>query len=131
MLSCKRSQLSSEELAIAEKVMNTYIEEQWNSTKLQFNPWDYSRAEKQGILLAIFRATHVLTVLELKPSDMLDFCLDIESLYNDVPYHSFNHAVDVVVKLYYVLSDLQASAYLATYDIASLLIAGLCHDCGH
>ncbi|KAJ1822098.1 hypothetical protein LPJ60_002220 [Coemansia sp. RSA 2675] len=131
MLSCKRSQLSSEELTIAEKVMNTYIEEQWNSTKLQFNPWDYSRAEKQGILLAIFRATHVLTVLELKPSDMLDFCLDIESLYNDVPYHSFNHAVDVVVKLYYVLSDLQASAYLATYDIASLLIAGLCHDCGH
>ncbi|KAJ2017872.1 hypothetical protein IW146_008088 [Coemansia sp. RSA 922] len=111
--------------------MNSYIEEQWNSTKLEFNPWSYSRAEKQGILLAIFKATHVLTVLELLPSDMLDFCLDIESLYNDVPYHSFNHAVDVVVKLYYVLSDLQASAYLASYDIASLLIAGLCHDCGH
>ncbi|KAJ2607720.1 hypothetical protein GGF44_006448, partial [Coemansia sp. RSA 1694] len=111
--------------------MNSYIEEQWTSAKLQFNPWAHSRAEKQGILLSIFRATHVLTVLELSPSDMLDFCLDIESLYNDVPYHSFNHAVDVVVKLYYVLSDLQASAYLATYDIASLLIAGLCHDCGH
>ncbi|KAJ2890001.1 hypothetical protein IWW38_004374, partial [Coemansia aciculifera] len=108
MLSCKRSQLSAEELATAEKFMNSYIEEQWTSAKLQFNPWAYSRAEKQGILLAIFKTTHVLAVLELSPSDMLDFCLDIESLYNDVPYHSFNHAVDVVVKLYYVLSDLQA-----------------------
>ncbi|KAJ2747968.1 hypothetical protein GGI20_000055 [Coemansia sp. BCRC 34301] len=131
MLSCKRSQLSAEELATTEKFMNFYIEEQWTSVKLQFNPWAYSRAEKQGILLAIFKTTHVLAILELSPSDMLDFCLDIESLYNDVPYHSFNHAVDVVVKLYYVLTDLQASAYLATYDIASLLIAGLCHDCGH
>ncbi|KAJ2476718.1 hypothetical protein EV174_004836 [Coemansia sp. RSA 2320] len=111
--------------------MNSYLETSWSSTKLDFDPWSYSRAEKQGILLAIFKATHVLTVLGLAPSDMLEFCLDIESLYNNVPYHSFNHAVDVVVKLYYVLSDLQASAYLASYDIAALLIAGLCHDCGH
>ncbi|KAJ1966076.1 hypothetical protein GGI12_000341 [Dipsacomyces acuminosporus] len=111
--------------------MNTYVEEMWGSVGLDFDPWQHSRAEKQGILLAIFKNLHVLTVLELSPSDMLDFCLDIEMLYNDVPYHSFNHAVDVVVKLYYVLHNLQASSYLASYDIAVLLISGLCHDAGH
>ncbi|KAJ2719242.1 hypothetical protein GGI07_005332 [Coemansia sp. Benny D115] len=74
---------------------------------------------------------NVLTVLEISPSEMLEFCLDIESLYQDVPYHSFNHAIDVVVKLYYVLYDLHTAAYLASYDIAALLIAGLCHDSGH
>ncbi|KAI8324691.1 HD-domain/PDEase-like protein, partial [Martensiomyces pterosporus] len=111
--------------------MNTYLEERWSSVGLSFNPWEHSRAEQQGILLAIFKNLHVLTVLELTPSEMLDFCLDIEKLYKDVPYHSFNHAVDVVVKLYYVLHDLQASSYLASYDIAVLLISGLCHDAGH
>ncbi|KAJ2375630.1 hypothetical protein IW150_002441 [Coemansia sp. RSA 2607] len=75
--------------------------------------------------------SNVLANLELTPSEMLEFCLDIEALYKNVPYHSFNHALDVVVKLHYVLYDLQASAYLASYDIASLLIAGLCHDAGH
>ncbi|KAJ2205346.1 hypothetical protein EV180_007278, partial [Coemansia sp. RSA 518] len=105
--------------------MNSFLEEKWSLVGLGFNPWEYSRAEKQGILLAIFKALNVLTVLELSPSDMLEFCLDMESLYEDVPYHSFNHAIDVVVKLYYVLHDLQAASYLASYDIAALLISGL------
>ncbi|KAJ2868050.1 hypothetical protein GGI22_000913 [Coemansia erecta] len=111
--------------------MNSYIEEHWSSVGLGFNPWDYSRAEKHGILLAVFKNLNILAVLELPPSDVLDFCLDIEALYTDVPYHSFNHAIDVVVKLYYVLSDLQASSYLASYDIACLIISGICHDAGH
>ncbi|KAJ2557562.1 hypothetical protein EV175_001270 [Coemansia sp. RSA 1933] len=111
--------------------MNSYIEEHWSSVGRGFNPWDYSRAEKHGILLAIFKNLNILAVLELPPSDMLDFCLDIESLYTNVPYHSFNHAIDVVVKLYYVLNDLQASSYLASYDIACIIISGICHDAGH
>ncbi|KAJ2781776.1 hypothetical protein GGI15_003122 [Coemansia interrupta] len=131
MLSCKHNQLCTGELEIAEKVMNSYFDEEWCSVGLSFNPWEYSRAEKHGILLAIFKTTNVLAILELTPSEMLEFCLDIETLYKNVPYHSFNHALDVVFKLHYVLYDLQASAYLASYDIASLLIAGLCHDAGH
>ncbi|KAJ2617271.1 hypothetical protein H4S08_000372 [Coemansia sp. RSA 1365] len=111
--------------------MDSYIAEQWSTVSLAFNPWDYSRAEKLGIVLAVFKTHNVLSVLELDPSDMLEFILEMESLYNDVPYHSFNHAVDVVVKLHYMLYDLQAASYLATYDIAALLISGLCHDCGH
>ncbi|KAJ2609827.1 hypothetical protein EV177_004265 [Coemansia sp. RSA 1804] len=111
--------------------MNTYFEEAWSTVGLGFSPWDYSHAEKHGILLAIFKNLNILSVLELPPSDVLEFCLDIESLYAEVPYHSFNHALDVVVKLYYVLNNLQASAYLASYDIACLIISGLCHDAGH
>ncbi|KAJ1666999.1 hypothetical protein EV178_001719 [Coemansia sp. RSA 1646] len=111
--------------------MNSYFEEDWGSVGLNFNPWDYSHSEKHGILLAIFKNLNILTVLELSPSDMLEFCLDIETLYTEVPYHSFNHAIDVVVKLYYVLNNLQASAYLASYDIACLIIGGICHDAGH
>lgn len=107
------------------------MDNEWPSVKLDYNPWNHSRAENHGIVLGIFEAMHVMAVLELAPTDILEFNLDIESLYNSVPYHSFNHAIDVVVKLYYVLSDLQAASYLASYDIASLLISGLCHDCGH
>ncbi|ORX73912.1 HD-domain/PDEase-like protein [Linderina pennispora] len=131
MLCSKQNLLSEDELATVEEVMTTYFDEQWAQVGMDFDPWKYSHAEKLGILLGVFSKMHVLRVLELTPSEMLDFCLDIEALYNDVPYHSFNHAIDVVVKLYFVLNDLQASSYLASYDVAVLLISGLCHDAGH
>ncbi|KAJ1680118.1 hypothetical protein EV182_000642, partial [Spiromyces aspiralis] len=112
--------------------MLTYMSRNWPADGLEFDPWKYSRPELLGILLAIFDSTRVIDILGLEPGHMLSFILSIEKLYNpDVPYHSFYHAVDVVVKLFYVLHDINMVAYFTSYDTAALLIAGLCHDAGH
>ncbi|RKP40230.1 hypothetical protein BJ085DRAFT_5686, partial [Dimargaris cristalligena] len=81
--------------------------------------------------LAIFEHMDVMTTLNITDSQVLDFVLDVAAGYQTVPYHSFYHSVDVVVKLYYVLTTLCGERYLTSYDVAALLIAGLCHDIGH
>ncbi|KAJ1921551.1 hypothetical protein H4219_000588 [Mycoemilia scoparia] len=111
--------------------MLTYVSRFWESDSLSFDPWKYTRPKLLGILMAVFNECQVISVLGLEAGTMLDFILSIEKLYKDVPYHSFYHAVDVVVKLFYVLHDLNMDAYFTNYDVASLLIAGLCHDAGH
>ncbi|KAG1053361.1 hypothetical protein G6F43_004556 [Rhizopus delemar] len=57
--------------------------------------------------------------------------MDVEKGYNNNPYHSFYHAVDVVMVLCYLLESCELSRYLTSTETAILFIAALCHDIGH
>ncbi|KAI8982150.1 hypothetical protein BDF20DRAFT_798844, partial [Mycotypha africana] len=69
--------------------------------------------------------------LGITTSDFLDLLVDIEKGYNDNPYHSFYHAVDVAMVLYNMLEEYNMSEHLTRFDVAMLILAGLCHDIGH
>ncbi|KAI8389494.1 hypothetical protein BD560DRAFT_320114 [Blakeslea trispora] len=69
--------------------------------------------------------------LGITTSEFLDFLIDVEKGYQDNPYHSFYHAVDVTMVLYHLLVLYDMSKYLDQFDLAMLMIAGLCHDIGH
>jgi len=68
------------------------------------------------------------------------FVMEIESLYNDVPFHSFAHAshvtisanklVDVILKKEFFIENeaILSSNHLACF---SIVFAALCHDAGH
>lgn len=79
----------------------------------------------------MFAKLGVLSALDITPSTLLDFLIDVDTTYLNAPYHSFYHAVDIVTVLYYILTELEADQYLSNLDIAALLIAALCHDAGH
>ena len=79
----------------------------------------------------MFAKLGVLSALDITPSTLLDFFIDVDTTYLNAPYHSFYHAVDIVTVLYYILTELEADQYLSNLDIAALLIAALCHDAGH
>lgn len=96
-----------------------------------FNVLDYGRTELYGHLLGVFAKLGVLSALDITPSTLLDFLIDVDTTYLNAPYHSFYHAVDIVTVLYYILTELEADQYLSNLDIAALLIAALCHDAGH
>ncbi|KAJ1994659.1 hypothetical protein H4R33_000176 [Dimargaris cristalligena] len=131
MLLLRHNYLSSEDIITVEKTKLTYLVKKWPTVKLNFDAWVYSTPELYGIILAIFEHMDVMTTLNITDSQVLDFVLDVAAGYQTVPYHSFYHSVDVVVKLYYVLTTLCGERYLTSYDVAALLIAGLCHDIGH
>ncbi|KAJ1924385.1 hypothetical protein IWQ60_005227 [Tieghemiomyces parasiticus] len=131
MLLLKYNHLSSEDLIVVEKTMLSYLERRWPAVKLDFDAWEYSTPELYGIVLAMFSAMRVTRTLGITDSHLLDFIIDVAAGYQAVPYHSFYHSVDVVVKIFYVLDHLQGRRYLAPTDIAALLLAGLCHDVGH
>lgn len=98
---------------------------------MDFNVLDYGRTDVYGHLLGIFARLHVLDAINVTPSQLLDFFIDVDTTYLNAPYHSFYHAVDIVTVLYFMLHDLNAAQYLSDLDIATLLLAALCHDAGH
>lgn len=108
--------------------------------KISDNPYqhalDYSlhgksRSEVYGFIAGIFKRIGICQTLGTTTSDFLDLLIDIEREYNDNPYHSFYHAVDVAMVLYHMLEKYGMSEYLNRYDLAMLMLAALFHDIGH
>ncbi|KAI9470780.1 MAG: hypothetical protein EXX96DRAFT_597566 [Benjaminiella poitrasii] len=79
----------------------------------------------------MFTKLDILETLNLTHSQLLDFLIDVQETYQDTPYHSFYHAVDIIVVLYYIIIHLEAKKYLTDMDISLLFMAAVCHDAGH
>lgn len=89
------------------------------------------RGEVYGFTAGIFKRIEIYQTLSITISDFIDLLVDIEKGYNDNPYHSFYHAVDVTLVLYHMLEMYDMKRYLNRYDLAMLMLAALCHDLRH
>jgi HD-GYP domain-containing protein (c-di-GMP phosphodiesterase class II) len=98
---------------------------------LEYSLLNKTRGEVYGFIAGIFKRMEVFQTLGITTSDFLDFLIDIEKGYNDNPYHSFYHAVDVTMVLYHMMEQYDMSQYLTRVDLAMTMIAALCHDIGH
>jgi len=65
------------------------------------------------------------------PETFHKFQAAIISTYNDLPYHNYKHAVDVMHTVFRLLSITHGEKWLSTIDQFAVLIAALCHDLGH
>lgn len=65
--------------------------------------------------------------------NILKFIAEIRSTYNDVPYHTFQHATDVCFVTYYMFTELRSNNYLkySRLEVIAMLIAALGHDMHH
>jgi len=133
MLVLRHNELSSDQLITCERTMLKFLDDKIpaKETGMHFNVWKWSIPELYGIILGMLVKLDLDGTLNIRKSEMLDFIIDVEKGYYNISYHSFLHAVDVVVVLYYMLTDLGAAKYLTSLDAICLLIAGLCHDIGH
>lgn len=55
----------------------------------------------------------------------------VKTGYNNLPYHNYTHACDVLHTVYRLLSLTSARQWLSSVDQYALLVAALCHDIGH
>lgn len=55
----------------------------------------------------------------------------VKAGYNNLPYHNYTHACDVLHTVYRLLSLTSARQWLGSVDQYALLVAALCHDIGH
>jgi hypothetical protein len=102
-----------------------------NTNTIELNILDCKMTDVYGYLLGIFSKLDVFDTLKFSICQFLDFLVDIQRTYQNTPYHSFYHAADVVIVLYYIISDLKAKKYFSNREIAVLFIAAICHDAGH
>jgi len=55
----------------------------------------------------------------------------IKDHYNELPYHNYAHACDVLHTVYRLLNISHGKLWLSSVDQYALLVAALCHDVGH
>ncbi|KAF9194752.1 hypothetical protein BGZ49_003128 [Haplosporangium sp. Z 27] len=131
MLILRHSHLSSEDLITCERALLRFVSGRAKTVDLDFNVWDYTVPEIYGYILGMFEKLELVECLGITAGELLDFIIDVDCGYLATFYHSFYHAADVTSVLYYMLQGMRASQYLSKVDMASLLLAGLCHDIGH
>ncbi|KAF9112832.1 hypothetical protein BGX27_002711 [Mortierella sp. AM989] len=131
MLILRHSHLSSEDLITCERALLRFVSGRAKVVDLDFNVWDYTVPEIYGYILGMFVKLELVECLGITNGELLDFIVDVDRGYLATFYHSFYHAADVTAVLYYMLQGMRASQYLCKIDMASLLLAGLCHDIGH
>jgi len=66
-----------------------------------------------------------------REESFVKFAQVVEANYKDVPYHCFQHAVDVCFTIYRLQQISQAGKWTTELDQYALLVAALCHDLGH
>lgn len=87
----------------------------------------------------MFTSLGLVGELNVDGEALQQFFLVIEHNYRENPYHNFNHAVDVMQCVYFVLRnapELQNSGDSSNVVLSSLtrfglLLAAICHDVGH
>ncbi|KAL0091189.1 hypothetical protein F4703DRAFT_1837727 [Phycomyces blakesleeanus] len=131
MLILKHNVLSPQDLLLIEKQFLRTLNGHSPPITAYFNVLDHKRTHVYGHLLGLFVKLGVNSSLGVTPSQLLDFFIDADAAYLETPYHTFYHAADVVTIVFYLLTEMTASKYLLPIDIASLMIAALCHDTGH
>jgi len=59
------------------------------------------------------------------------FVVAVRDSYMDNPYHNFTHAFDVTQAMFVTLTKMNVQRYLRSIDVFAIMVASLCHDCGH
>ncbi|KAJ3365332.1 hypothetical protein GGF31_008571 [Allomyces arbusculus] len=90
-----------------------------------------TRWERLGLVLAMARQLYLPQLLHVSYGRLLAWVLEVEAKYLDPPYHSFIHAVDVALIVYFTLYTLHGRDLVTDLDAALCFMAALCHDMGH
>ncbi|KAL0080275.1 hypothetical protein J3Q64DRAFT_1644350 [Phycomyces blakesleeanus] len=132
MLILRHNTLPSDELFVIEcKMLKVADASQPLDGLIDLVLLDMPRTEIYGYMLGLFERLDLCKAIGITSSELLDFLIDVDRGYLPNAYHSFYHAADVTIVLFAMLSDYDAKQYLTSVDMASLLIAALCHDIGH
>eukprot|EP00928_Gymnodinium_smaydae_P028275 TRINITY_DN21602_c0_g5_i1.p1 TRINITY_DN21602_c0_g5~~TRINITY_DN21602_c0_g5_i1.p1 ORF type:complete len:1049 (-),score=212.94 TRINITY_DN21602_c0_g5_i1:224-3298(-) len=89
--------------------------------------------DQLGILIQdIFFVPQLDTINGLvDQSEFANFNEVVRTGYNDMPYHNYAHACDVLHTVYRMLCLTHAADWLNSVEQYGILLAALCHDLGH
>eukprot|EP00931_Biecheleriopsis_adriatica_P076953 TRINITY_DN5060_c0_g1_i3.p1 TRINITY_DN5060_c0_g1~~TRINITY_DN5060_c0_g1_i3.p1 ORF type:complete len:800 (+),score=130.72 TRINITY_DN5060_c0_g1_i3:82-2481(+) len=104
-------------------------------TRLQ--TWDVNtlgmRDEELAQLMhhIFFTSEFGLALQFAEKDEFVTFTERTKALYEDVPFHCYAHACDVLHTVFRIMSLVGAGKWLSTIQQYALLVASLCHDLGH
>lgn len=96
-----------------------------------FDVLQFPRNEQFRIILHFFDDLGLLTEYRIQVGTLLHFVDAAAAEYHHVPYHNWNHAMDVVQYIFFQIQIGRFSTIFTKMELMALLVAGICHDMGH
>ncbi|KAJ1551608.1 High affinity cAMP-specific and IBMX-insensitive 3',5'-cyclic phosphodiesterase 9A, partial [Nowakowskiella sp. JEL0078] len=114
------------------KILCRFLSNEFDCHGNSFLVTDYSRNELFAISLGIFIDFNLICT-KSNLQQLFHLIVKISDNYLSNPYHSFEHAVDVMFMVYFILKDLKISTKfgMKQEEIAAILISALTHDVLH
>jgi hypothetical protein len=97
----------------------------------QFDVLQFARNEQYRVLIHFFFDLGLFTEFSISIGTFLRFLSAASAAYHNVPYHNWNHAMDVTQYIYCLLKTGKITRALTKLELMALLVAGICHDMGH
>lgn len=100
----------------------------WN-----FRIFNYQEDELVGLGMDILESLNVPNVYNVTESSFIGFMDNVRYLMtrNELPYHNYYHALDVMQTSFVFIESLEANMYVTELESFGLVIAALCHDLDH
>jgi hypothetical protein len=113
-------------------VVCTYTDKEMVSlAKRSFSVGTFHPSQLFVNTFAYFVCTGISERLGVDPRELFKFMISIRSHYNDVLYHNWFHALDVVQFVYMLYKSVHFECFLTDLEVFALFVAAICHDTGH
>jgi hypothetical protein len=87
--------------------------------------------EQFDSIVMMFQHLGILKSFGVAESTLRTFVTASHESYLDNPYHNFTHAFDVTQAMFVLLTTMNVQRCLRSIDVFAIMVASLCHDCGH
>lgn len=96
-----------------------------------FDVFQFPLNEQFRIVAHFFDDLGIITEFKITMGTFLAFLHQASSEYHHVPYHNWNHAMDVTQYIFFQIKLGRLNASFNKLELFALLFAGICHDMGH
>ncbi|OHS99654.1 GAF domain containing protein [Tritrichomonas foetus] len=96
-----------------------------------FDVLQFPRNEQFRIIVHFFDDLNLMSEFDINIGTLLHFLNAASSEYHHVPYHNWNHAMDVTQYVFFQINIGRLSTQLTKMELLALLVTGICHDMGH
>ena len=124
-------QTNERQLAIIPKKLRFSEEDNCQFLEKDFNTELFKGVDLVKVVFAVFNNFGVLSEFNINAETMFRFISELRASYNPVPYHNWNHAVDVMQFVAFILHHTGLEKQLTKFEIFALLVSALCHDANH
>ena len=97
----------------------------------KFDVLQFPRNDQFRILVYFFDDLGLMSEYNINLGTLLHFLNAASAEYHHVPYHNWNHAMDVTQFVYYQIKLGRLNSTFNKLELLALIFTGICHDMGH
>eukprot|EP01116_Phalansterium_solitarium_P005392 TRINITY_DN1697_c0_g1_i2.p1 TRINITY_DN1697_c0_g1~~TRINITY_DN1697_c0_g1_i2.p1 ORF type:complete len:1161 (-),score=425.01 TRINITY_DN1697_c0_g1_i2:361-3843(-) len=96
-----------------------------------FGTWHLKGEQQCTLYVRMLDILGLVDRFEIPRNNLVRFVRAVMKVYQDNPYHTFQHAIDVSQMCFKMMHATKAAEYLSELEVLTVMVAALCHDVDH